>query len=400
MAGFLTILKNDIKLFFRDWKAVVLVIAMPFLFICLFVYALSPYLNKSSLMEPFAVALVDNEDTVQTRVLTKQLDEIQVFREVLRVDEAEAKELIRQNRVGAAVIIPAGFSDSVLSGENKPVTVIGNRAMPLQSFVVKNLIQSAANLVSAGQSAINTIYHYNEKAGLKGKELEKEFNDSTMKIFLEALSRNEIFSQLEASSNFDLTPMEYFTAALMVIFLMFAGMPGMKMLVTERSMGITRRISASPVKMWQVVLSKFLVSLILSVIQFAVIIALTSIIFKNYWGSPVKNIPMLFGGIIFAVSAWSVFVSAVSKTPASADIIGNLGILLMAVIGGSIYPLSSMPGFVRSLSKLTINRWAMDGFMVIFSGNDALSVANYVYPLLLIGGVLLLLSVPLMRPRG
>lgn len=399
MVGFLTILKNDIKLFFRDWKAVALVIAMPFLFICLFVYALSPYLNKSSLMEPFAVALVDNEDTVQTRVLTKQLDEIQVFREVLRVDEAEAKALIRQNRVGAAVIIPAGFSDSVLSGENKPVTVIGNRAMPLQAFVVKNLIQSAANLVSAGQSAINTIYHYNEKAGLKGKELEKEFNDSTMKIFLEALSRNEIFSQLEASSNFDLTPMEYFTAALMVIFLMFAGMPGMKMLVTERSMGITRRISASPVKMWQVVLSKFLVSLILSVIQFAVIIALTSIIFKNYWGSPVKNILMLFGGIIFAVSAWSVFVSAVSKTPASADIIGNLGILLMAIIGGSIYPLSSMPGFVKSLSKLTINRWAMDGFMVIFSGNDALSVANYVYPLLLIGGVLLFLSVPLMRLR-
>lgn len=390
-------LKNDIKLFFNDWKAVILLIITPFLFISFFVYALSPYLNKSNFIEPFAVALVDKEDTAQTRILGRQLTEIRIFKEVLRVDEVRAKELIAGNKVAAAIIIPEGFSDSVAIGENKPVTVIGNRAMPLQSFVVKNLMQSAANLVSASQSAINTIYYYNQKAGLRGEELEKEYNDSTMKFFLEALSRNEIFSQVEASPVFDLTPMEYFTAALVVVFLMFAGMPGMKMLVSERSYGLTRRLMASPAGMWQTILSKFIVSLILSVIQFSIIIILTSLAFRNYWGAPAQNILLLFGGVIFAVSAWSIFVSSVSRTPASADVIGNLGILLMAVIGGSIYPLSSMPEFVRTLSKLTINRWAMEGFLIIFSGNEAISVVNHVYALLAIGLAFLALSVGVLK---
>lgn len=392
MIAFITLFKNDLKLFFKDWKAVVLILVMPFLFICLFTYALAPYLNKSNFVEPFSIALVDNENTTQTRILSKQLEEIHIFKEIIRVDEGSAIGLIKQNKIAAAIIVPQGFSDSVLVGENKPVTVIGNKSMPLQSFVVKNMMQSAANLVSAGQSAINTIYYYDQKLGLQGKDLEKEYNDSTMKIFLEMLARNEIYSYVEGSGNFDLTPVEYFTSALIVIFLMFAGMPGLKMIVSERSYGITRRLMSTPVKMRHIILSKFLVSIILSIIQFAIIIILTSFIFKNYWGGSLKNIFMLFGGIIFAVSSWSIFVSAISQTPAAADVIGNLGILLMAVIGGSIYPLSSMPGFIRNLSNLTINKWAMDGFMVIFSGNEGLNVLNQTYMLILIGVMLLVVS--------
>jgi len=399
VATFFTLLKTDIKLVLKDWKAVALLLVMPFLFICFFAYVLTPYLDKSNFIEPFAIALVDKEDTAQTRILSRQLEEIGIFSEVLRVDENEARRLISENRAASIIIIPEGFSESVAAGENKPVTVIGNRSLPLQSLVVKNIVESAANLVSASQSAINTIYHYSQKAGLEGKELEKEFNDSVMKFFLEALARNEIYSSVEASSVFDLTPVEYFTSALIVVFLLFTGMPAMKMLVTERSYGLAKRLRSSPVRIWQVILSKFMVSLFISIIQFIIIIALTALFFKNYWGAPVENILMLFGGILFAVSAWSIFVSSISKTPASADIIGNLGILLMAVIGGSIYPLSSMPGFVRSMSKLTINRWAMDGFMVIFSGNRALSPLNQVYMLLLIGLALLALSAGVMKLR-
>lgn len=392
MTVFFTLLKNDAKLFLKDWKACIILLAVPFIFICFFAYALTPYLNKSNFIEPFSIALVDNENTSQTRMLTKQLDEFGIFKQILRIDEAGAMRMLSEGTIASVIIIPAGFTDSVAAGKNKPAAVIGNSSKPLQSFVVKNLMQSAANLVSAAQSAIITIYRYNEKAGLKGQELETQFNDSTMKFFLEALSRNEVFSRVEASGQFNLTPVEYFTSALLVVFIMFSGMPGMKMLVAERSSGITRRLAASPVRMWQVILSKLMVSLVLSIIQFGIIIVLTSVVFKNYWGAPVKSILLLFGGLMLAVSAWSVFVASISTTPASADAVGNLGILLMAVIGGSIYPLSSMPDFIRSISRLTINRWAMDGFMAIFSGNNALNVGSYASVLALMGIVLFCLS--------
>ena len=397
MTVFLTLFKNDIKLFIKDWKACVLLLAAPFAFISFFTYALTPYLNKSNFIEPFAIALVDQEDTPQTRMLTKQLDEMQIFGEVVRTEEAEALQMLSEGSIASVIIIPPGFTESVAYGENKPVTVIGASNKPLQSFIVKSLMQSVANLISAAQNAITTIYHYNEEAGVTGKELDTQFNDSTMAFFLEALARNEVFSQVEAYSKFDLTPVEYFTAALMVIFAMFAGMPGMKMLVSERTSGITKRLAAAPVKIWQIVLSKLLVSILLVVLQFGLIIILTAAVFKNYWGAPVGDVLLLFGGLVFAICAWSIFVAAISRTSASADAIGNLGILTMAVIGGSIYPLSSMPEFVRGLSRLTINRWAMDGFMVLFSGNEGLNTGTQTLMLIIIGSVLFILASGFMK---
>ena len=397
MTVLLTLFKNDIKLFLKDWKACVILLAAPFVFICFFTYALTPYLNKSSFIEPFSIALVDKEDTAQTRMLIRQLDELKIFKEVVHTAEAEALQMLNGGSVASVIVIPSGFTESVAAGENKPVTVIGSSSRPLQSFIVKSLMQSVANLVSSAQSAIITIYHFNQEAGLKGSNLEQQFDDSTMKFFLEALSRNEVYSQPEEYSKFNLTPVEYFSSALIVIFAMFAGMPGMKMLVSERALGITKRLGASPVKMWQIVLSKLLVSVILAAVQLGVIMVLTGAVFKSYWGAPVKNILLLFGGLIFAVSAWSIFVSSISRSSASADAIGNLGILTMAVLGGSIYPLSSMPDFVRGLSRFTINRWAMEGFMVLFSGNDAVGTGTQALMLAVMGIVLFVLAAGFMR---
>lgn len=399
MTPFFALLRNDTRLFLRDWKACVLLLAAPLLLISFFTYALTPYLDKSSFIEPFPLALVDLENTTQTRMLAKQLDEIGIFSEVQRLDEKAAMQKLTDKRVGAVIIIPRDFTGSVAVGENRPVTVIGSSSMVLQAYVTKNVIQSAANLISAAQSAIITIYHYSKEAGLRGKELDAVYNNAIADYFLDALARNEVFVDSEEPSQYSLTPVEYFSAALIVVFMMFAGMPGMKMLVTERSEGVMRRLSASPVKAWMVVLSKLLVSALLLILQFGVIIVLSSILFKNYWGAPVKNVLMLFGGLILAVSAWSVFTASISSSPASADIIGNIGILLMAVIGGSIYPLSAMPDFIRDLSRLTINRWAMDGFMVLFSGNDAASTGIYALVLVIIGFVLVASSAVILRIR-
>ncbi len=397
MSSFTALLKNDIRLFLRDWKACVLILAAPLIFISFFTYALSPHLDKSSFIEPFPIALVDKENTTQTRILINQLEEVGIFSEISMTDEEDALRDLADQEVGGVIIIPEDFTNSVAVGENKPVTVIGNGAMPLQAYIVKNTIQSAANLVSAAQSAINTIWYYDNEAGLSGDELDARFNEAVMEYMMQAIGRTSIFSYEESGSVYSVTPAEYFTAALIVVFMMFAGMPGMKMLVTERSGGITARLAAAPVGMWKVVLSKLLVSVMLLILQFGIIVLLTSKIFNNYWGAPMKDVLLLFGGLILAVGTWSVFTASISPTPASADIIGNLGILLMAVIGGSIYPLTSMPQIIRGISILTINRWAMDGFMVLFSGSSTEDIGKYVMILAAMSIVMLLASVSIMR---
>jgi ABC-2 type transport system permease protein len=397
MVSFAALLKNDIRLILRDWKACVLLLAAPLLFISFFTYALSPYLEKSSFIEPFPIALVDKENTTQTRMLIHQIEDIGIFSHVIVMDEEDALRYLADKEVGGVIIIPEDFTNSVAIGENRPVTVVGNGVMPLQAYIVKNTAQSAANLVTAAQGAINTIWHYDNEAGLSDSELDARFNEAVMDYMLTALARTAVFESVEAENGSSVTPAEYFTAALIVVFMMFAGMPGMKMLVSERAGGITARLAATPVRMWKVVLSKLLVSIMLLVIQFGIIILMTSRLFNNYWGAPVRDVLILFGAIILAVSAWSVFTASISPTPASADIIGNLGILLMAVLGGSIYPLTSMPESIRRISVLTINRWAMEGFMVLFSGSSVTDTGTHAMVLALMALILFAVSAFMIR---
>ncbi len=392
MSAFTTIFKNDLKLFLKDWKAVILLMVMPVLFISLFAYTLKDYIKENSFIEPFDIAIVDKEDTTQSRMVIRQLEEVGIFKNILILQEDRAVSMLEDNHISAFITIPQDFTTSVSHGENRPIKVVGNANMPLHSFIVRNLVQSACNLVSAGQSAINAIYYYNKQAGVSGLELEQEYTESATRVVMEAMVRGKVFRNVQTPSGLNLTPFEYFTSSLLVIFLMFAGMPGVKMLVTERELGLFDRLRASAAKVWQIMASKFLVTLLLSSVQFITTFIITVSLFKNYWGSGYKNVIFMFSSVLFAVSCWSLLVSSISRTPKSADMIGNLGILLMAVIGGNIYPLTSMPGFVQFLSKLTINRWAMEGFMVIFSGNKALEVGGYALPILALGFCMLAIA--------
>ena len=393
MSRLAVLFKNDLKLFAGDWKTILILILLPFLSIGFFAYALAPYIQKSSFIEPFDIAVIDNENSAQTRMLINQFDGIKLFRQVIPMTYEHAVEMINKDELAGAVMIPEDFTSSVANGENKPLTVIGNSRRPLQSYVIRNLMLSAADLVTAGQNAIRSIYYYDEKAGMGKDELNKNFNDSASVVMMQTLARNEIFTDEEGTSGgYPLSSAEYFTAALISIFLMFSGMPAIKLLLTEKNLGLMARLRASPVKIWQVVLSKFLVSAVLSVIQFLSIIIFTLFVFHNYWGAPVRSILMVFGAVLFAVSAWSVFVSAVASTTAAADALGYLGILLMAVIGGCIYPIAGMPGFIKAASGFTISRWSMQGFMTLFSGERTAGVIPGVYQLLAIGGVLLALA--------
>ena len=69
----------------------------------------------------------------------------------------------------------------------------------------------------------------------------------------------------------------------------------------------------------------------------------------------------------------------------------------MAVLGGGIYPLTSMPESIRRISVLTINRWAMEGFMVLFSGSSVTDTGTHAMVLALMALILFAVSAFMIR---
>lgn len=392
MKVFINILFNDIKLVLSDWKMLIIIFAMPVLLILYFSYAIYPALNENTVVQPIPVAVVDKDDTIESRILISQLAEIELIGEIHKVSEEEARSLVNENKIAAAVIIPEGFVLSVVSGENKSISVLANAKRERQAVIIKTLITGAANIVSSGQAVLYSYYKFVNETGIAKDELNREFDALSQDIIMKSLDRNSVVSEIKTYPDDNLTATEYYTASLLALFLLFSAVPVSRFLLTERMSGIRSRLATTNAGGGRILASKLVVSLLVSVFQMSLIFFITSKIFKNYWGAGFFTTSAVFISGVFAVSCWSLFVSVVSDNQRQFEIISSMGIFLMALIGGSIYPVAKMPEKIRALSGLTINRWVQEGFMKVFSGERYPDVFQEIMCLVMIGTVFAVFS--------
>ncbi|NMB95951.1 MAG: ABC transporter permease, partial [Clostridiaceae bacterium] len=334
------IIKNDLKLFFSDWKAVLLFFGLPFAFVSIFISSLSPLLDMNRFIEGFNIALVDKDDSVESRVLINQFissqetefsldaDNARSSVSFIKADEDAAMNMFHNGDAAGVIIIPEGFVYSMSIGENKPLKVITDSSKPLYALFIKNYMESYAKIISAAQNGIMTAYVYYDKFA-SGKEFyEEKYSDVVTGFSLKALSKNDLFANKEVSYIPNVTKYEYFTAALLVVFIMFSGIMGIKFTAAEKLHGISNRLSISPLKDPELILARFITVFILSLLQFLALIIPAGLIFKIYLNMSPIYMLIMFVTTVFTVSACAIFVAVISPTSAVADLAGSLGTLL------------------------------------------------------------------------
>jgi ABC-2 type transport system permease protein len=67
--------------------------------------------------------------------------------------------------------------------------------------------------------------------------------------------------------------------------------------------------------------------------------------------------------------------------------------LIFGILGGSFINIDQMPPMVQSLSRITPNAWALDGFTTLGLGGNLSDIGIPIMALLLMGAVLFIVSV-------
>ena len=78
----------------------------------------------------------------------------------------------------------------------------------------------------------------------------------------------------------------------------------------------------------------------------------------------------------FAAIGWGLLVAVCSRTLEQATVIGGVGNILAAAVGGIMVPRFVMPEAMQKLSEVSPMAWALDGFhAVILRGGSAADIA-------------------------
>lgn len=293
------------------------------------------------------------------------------------VDSMErARSEVQDGDIAAAIVIPGGYGDSVV-GDPMALVVVGSAGNTIGSAVAEGIARS----VTARTDLQRTMTAGFVSAGLDPSEIQPGE--------LQQVVRTEL---TDFGVKFDA---RLFFGPLSV-FLFLGLAVNAKSLVRDRSTGILNRVRASPLSTRDVVVGAALTVMVTGMVAAALVTVLSTVVFGASWGRPLDVAVILFAFVVSVAGLLGLAVG-LARTEAQADSWSNLMAFGFAVLAGSFFGGTTLPGVLGVLGTLTPNGAAMRALIEAGPGGEGLAGVWYLLVWMfviglvgvIVGGVLL-----------
>ncbi|WLD93041.1 ABC transporter permease [Alkalihalobacillus sp. AL-G] len=335
---------------------------LPLGLVAFLVYGLENLIKSETLLPPFDVAIVDEDNTIETKLLIQQFQEDEELEELItfrHVTSDEAEGLLANNEIASILKIPNGFTDGIRYGENKPVVVIGNEQRPIQSALFHEMMKSAADLVSAAQSGVNTIYEFLNRYDSAGSG---EITASIEEFTLFAFGREKMFEKEEVESFSGVTPLNYYSTSGFILLLCLTGLLTMGVTMSSNAR-IDERLRTFGVSSSTQVSSHFFthfaVLFLQSVILIGSFIYFTDLKITGELGWGLLSIVLTLA----VISAWYSLLSSIPVQEGIRTFIGLLFLIVFAACGSLIFPEAYYTGILHWVNLGTWTHWVHTGLL-------------------------------------
>jgi ABC-2 type transport system permease protein len=176
---------------------------------------------------------------------------------------------------------------------------------------------------------------------------------------------------------------DYSSASMAILFLMFAVTSGGRTLLAEREWGTLPRLLVSPTPALAILMGKMGGIVLTGLLQMAVLWGATSLMIDAYWGDPLAVVVAVLFLVLCATGVGAV-ISAWAKTPGQSGAIGTAVTLVGSALSGSFLPRAGLPIWVQRISLCTPQAWGIEIFSALQLGKGLVEI------LPLLGGTLLL----------
>jgi ABC-2 type transport system permease protein len=318
----LSITRKEFLHIIRDPRTLAVMFLIPVIQLVLLGYAATTDIKH------LRTAVWDQDRTARSRELMAAYRASGYFDLILYVDsEAELARAVDSGQVRAALIIPAGYEDTLARGEKARV-----------GFVIDGSDPSVANTALAAAQGV-------------GQAQSIEVVQQALGDRLEAVPGIEVhprvwYNPTMESSNFMIPGLMGVILSMLTILLTAMS------IVREREQGTIEQLIVTPIRPLELIVGKVVPYVLIAFWD------LLEILFIGVWwfGVPIHgSVPLLLGlsGIFLATSlGLGILISTVSKTQQEAMLLTFLILLPSIFLSGYFFPIDAMPPFLQWVSKV------------------------------------------------
>jgi ABC-2 type transport system permease protein len=406
---------KDLKLIFRDRAALIFMLLAPFLLTIGMGFVTGRFSGSSSGLSDIPVIIVnlDNDQLGNALADLFSSQELADLIEPTASSDAEAaRRLIDEDQAAAAVIIPGGFTGSIipaqgtmfdpnsLSSEPVKIEVYTNPSRPTSAGVVKAVVDEFVSRVEEGRtSSVTSITQLMQTGLLDPQNAESEARRLFANVEQSESTSITLSKNQEGAQAIEFDILAFMAPGMALLFLMYTVSYGGRSILAERSQGTLPRLLISPTSTVEVLGGKVLGIFLTGVAQVGILILASSIFFGVQWGDTL-GLALLILATVFGATGWGMLITALARTPGQVASVGSALMLIFGILGGSFIQLENMPPFVQTLSKITPNAWGLDGFTTLALGGTLANLIEPITALLIMGAVLFGIAVVLFNRQG
>ena len=406
---------KDLKLVFRDRAALIFMLLAPFLLTIGMGFVTGRFSGSASGLSDIPVIIVNLDNDQLGDALVDVLfsqDLADLMEPTASSDSEAARRLIDEDQAAAAIIIPEGFTRSIIPADGtmfdpksvqpEPVKieVYANPSRPTTAGVVKAIVDEFVSRLEEGRtSGMTSIVQLMSSGLLDPQKAASEAQNLFQNADESQGTAITLKTDTEGAEAIEFDILAYMAPGMALLFLMYTVSYGGRSILAERSQGTLPRLLVSPTSNTQVLGGKVLGIFFTGVAQVGILILASSVFFGVKWGDAL-GLAILILAAVFGATGWGMLLTALARTPAQIGSIGSAMMLIFGILGGSFIDLKQMPPLVKTLSKITPNAWGLDGFSTLALGGTLPNLMKPITALLIMGALLFSIAVVLFSRQG
>jgi ABC-2 type transport system permease protein len=356
-----TLARKDFLETRRDRLAFLFIFVMPIAFTAFF----GLMFGGGSDRLPLAVWSGDAGPAAKQLLQAVQNSDVVVVRRMTRMD---AEQAVADNKVAAALEIPAGFSDAVSAGKPATVTVVGVSGSTGAQTAQTAISGLAGRVVAAEQAAQAAVDAAGTSAAQQGQATPTQLRDAALlmarPLAAQALANPAATIRVvQAGAAAGQVPSGFVLSSpgMLVNFILFSLMTAGIALVQERKNFTLQRLMTTRVRRWEVIAGKVAGMFVLTFAQQIILIAVGQFVFGvDYLRDPAALLLMMIA-LSCVASTLGLLLAAVLKSEQAliaAVVLTSMGV---AALSGAWFPLEITGPTFQLVGHLLPTTWILDG---------------------------------------
>ena len=370
MKGFFAAIWKDGRLFLR--KGGLFILLFPLLLFPLFAFF---FQGQSSQMQAFPVMVIDEDQTIMSKTLIREMEKVELFSTVIKEEEEigqEGREKAFQEGVVGILRIPKDFFYTAYRFEGEPVDLSLNANRPTESLLFQSIFTSIMEIMEKEQEISKGVFHALYGESLSKQEEESLYEHASERLLTAVLKRQLVFDEEGQSSQVEKALSLRIFSFIFFFLLAFCAMSSVFSVPEEEKKGIPQRFALLGGRGF------FLSKLFFLFLSALPLLLLCLFALQKSLDLPMEQlIPIAFILCVELLSFFFFFYQLFrSMGEESTAKLLSFSLLFLGILyTGKLFGESNAPEFVKRLSPITVNRMVLEGVRRGLSFSTLLSTA-------------------------